>query len=320
MNGFTQLHSASLALACEVVGAGGGGIGGIGDKCIQWSVVMRTTLYHQGPHHCLDGRERDSRTLALKLSNSEFMLCSMGFLQPSPLFGWEGEGLSNSQTLKLWLFVWEFASGQNVRWKSWLGSRLACVCHILKLKFSTHASGGELCATATGVDCGTIRKVPQNPGTSEYWTLNLELWSCTLNFDLWMLQGLNILIPIVDRIKYVQSLKEKAIDIPSQSAITEGNLAHLQVGGKWSNLKFYFCYPDNVTLHLDGVLYYRVINPFKVGGYTVVYWVSMQSVQWNYTSVCCFLFSLLMVWRMLSLQWYSWPRQPWGLNWVCGIL
>ena len=168
----------------------------------------------------------------------------------------------------------------------WVQS-LACVCYILKLKFSTHASGGELCATAAGVDCGTIRKVPQNPGTSEYWTLNLELWSCTLNFDLWMLQGLNILIPIVDRIKYVQSLKEKAIDIPSQSAITEGNLAHLQVGGKWSNLKFYFCYPDNVTLHLDGVLYYRVINPFKVGGYTVVYWVSTQSVQWNYMSVCC---------------------------------
>ena len=73
-----------------------------------------------------------------------------------------------------------------------------------------------------------------------------------------MLQGLNILIPVVDRIKYVQSLKEKAIDIPSQSAITEGNLehlisqtppfvtynwgqkAHIQVGGKIINFRHFF--------------------------------------------------------------------------------
>lgn len=35
--------------------------------------------------------------------------------------------------------------------------------------------------------------------------------------------GLNILIPFLDRVKYVQSLKEIAIDVPKQSAITAGD-------------------------------------------------------------------------------------------------
>lgn len=52
--------------------------------------------------------------------------------------------------------------------------------------------------------------------------------------------GLNILLPIVDRVKYVQSLKEIAIDVPKQSAITL----------------------DNVTLGIDGVLYLRILDPY----------------------------------------------------------
>ena len=36
--------------------------------------------------------------------------------------------------------------------------------------------------------------------------------------------GLNFLIPIIDKIKYVQSLKEIAIDVPKQSAITLGEI------------------------------------------------------------------------------------------------
>mmetsp|Transcript_13513 Transcript_13513/g.34692 ORF Transcript_13513/g.34692 Transcript_13513/m.34692 type:complete len:354 (-) Transcript_13513:143-1204(-) len=53
--------------------------------------------------------------------------------------------------------------------------------------------------------------------------------------------GLSLLIPVLDAIKYVHTLKEIVIEIPSQAAITQ----------------------DNVTMHIDGVLYVKVDDPYK---------------------------------------------------------
>lgn len=53
--------------------------------------------------------------------------------------------------------------------------------------------------------------------------------------------GLAILVPFIDRIKYVKSLKESAVEVPSQNAITA----------------------DNVTLEMDGVLYLRIFDAYK---------------------------------------------------------
>ena len=53
--------------------------------------------------------------------------------------------------------------------------------------------------------------------------------------------GLNFIIPFVDSIGSNRSLKEQAVDVPSQSAITR----------------------DNISLHVDGVLYFRVLDPYK---------------------------------------------------------
>lgn len=41
-------------------------------------------------------------------------------------------------------------------------------------------------------------------------------------FDRILEPGLAVLLPFVDQIRYVQSLKEQAVEIPSQSAITQG--------------------------------------------------------------------------------------------------
>ncbi|WP_415224944.1 SPFH domain-containing protein [Psychromonas sp.] len=53
--------------------------------------------------------------------------------------------------------------------------------------------------------------------------------------------GLNFIIPFIDHIGADRSLKEQAVDVPSQSAITK----------------------DNISLTVDGILYFRVLDPFK---------------------------------------------------------
>ena len=53
--------------------------------------------------------------------------------------------------------------------------------------------------------------------------------------------GLNFILPFIDRISADRSLKEQAVDVPEQSAITK----------------------DNISLSVDGVLYFRVLDPYK---------------------------------------------------------
>jgi len=56
-----------------------------------------------------------------------------------------------------------------------------------------------------------------------------------------LVAGLNFIFPLIDKIAYKVSLKELALDVPSQSAITK----------------------DNITLTVDGVLYLKVVDPEK---------------------------------------------------------
>lgn len=75
-----------------------------------------------------------------------------------------------------------------------------------------------------------IKIVPQQ----EAWVLeNLG------KFDRVLEPGLTIIIPIVQNIAYKHTLKEQAIDVHAQTAISQ----------------------DNVTLSIDGVLYVKIVDP-----------------------------------------------------------
>jgi regulator of protease activity HflC (stomatin/prohibitin superfamily) len=76
----------------------------------------------------------------------------------------------------------------------------------------------------------TARVVPQQ---SAFVVERLGKYRATLH------AGFHLLIPFLDAIRYRHSLKETAVDIPEQVCITR----------------------DNVQVHVDGVLYLKVMNP-----------------------------------------------------------
>ena len=71
------------------------------------------------------------------------------------------------------------------------------------------------------------------PQQSAYVVERLGRYRATLD------AGFHILLPFIDAIRYRHSLKENALDIPEQICITK----------------------DNVQVHVDGVLYLKVMNP-----------------------------------------------------------
>jgi len=78
----------------------------------------------------------------------------------------------------------------------------------------------------------SIKFVPQNRGYI------VERFG---KFNKTMKAGLNFMFPFIDKVAYDRSLKEQAVDVPSQSTITK----------------------DNISLVVDGVLYMKVVDPYK---------------------------------------------------------
>ena len=76
--------------------------------------------------------------------------------------------------------------------------------------------------------------------------------------------GIHLLFPFIDRVRYRHSLKEQAVDVPSQLCITK----------------------DNVRVDVDGVLYYQVMDPRKASyGVTDYRYATIQLAQTTMRSV-----------------------------------
>lgn len=77
-------------------------------------------------------------------------------------------------------------------------------------------------------------------------------------FDRVLDPGLNLIVPIIQKVAYKHSLKEDAIDVNAQTAVSN----------------------DNVTLTIDGVLYIKIIDPVSASyGVTDPYYAISQLAQ-----------------------------------------
>ncbi len=70
----------------------------------------------------------------------------------------------------------------------------------------------------------------------QQWAFIVERWG---KYNTTLTAGFHILLPFIDVVRYRHSLKETAADIPEQVCITK----------------------DNVQVGIDGVLYYKIIDP-----------------------------------------------------------
>lgn len=101
----------------------------------------------------------------------------------------------------------------------------------------------------------TIRIVPQR---SAFVVERLGKYHTTL------LAGFHILIPFIDRVPYIHTLKEQAIDVPSQICITK----------------------DNISVEVDGILYLQVMDPKKASyGIDNYHFASSQLAQTTMRSI-----------------------------------
>ncbi len=103
--------------------------------------------------------------------------------------------------------------------------------------FTYFFSFGTLAVIALGlvIIIAIIRGIRVIPQRTAYIIERLGKYKGTLN------AGFHILFPFIDKVAYKHTLKEVAIDVPSQICITK----------------------DNIAVEVDGLLYVQVIDPMK---------------------------------------------------------